>query len=120
MSAQFTPEQMRQVEELGQKVPAAEREALERRWTELMAEVRANTHLDPASPEAQALAERWNAMTAETAAYYQEYPELWSAIGANYRQGAYEGHPNAPQAADFEWLAKVNAARPVQGDAGGA
>jgi hypothetical protein len=113
MEAHYTPEQMKQFEELGKKVPTAEREALERRWTDLMAEVRASTHLDPASPEAQALGERWNAMTAETARYYQEYPELWAAIGDNYRQGAFEGHEHAPQAADFEWIAKVNAARPA-------
>jgi MerR family transcriptional regulator, thiopeptide resistance regulator len=120
MNAYYTPEQMKQFEELGNKVPSAEREALERRWADLMAEVRASTHLDPASPEAQALAERWNLMTAETAAYYQQYPELWSAIGENYRKGSFEGHAQAPQAADFEWIAKVNAARPASGESRGA
>ncbi len=120
MASYYTPEQMQQFEELGKKVPVAEREAVERRWTDLIAEVRASRHLDPASPEAQALAERWNAMTAETARYYQEYPELWAAIGENYRQGSFEGHPQAPQAADFEWIAKVNAARQAPGASSGA
>ena len=115
MASHFTPEQMQQFEELGKKVPVAEREALERRWTDLMAEVRASTHLDPGQPAAQALAERWNAMTAETAQYYQQYPGPWQAIGDNYRQGNFEGHAQAPQAADFEWIAKVNAARRVGG-----
>ena len=40
MASHFTPEQMQQFEELGKQVPVAEREALERRWTDLMAEVR--------------------------------------------------------------------------------
>jgi DNA-binding transcriptional MerR regulator len=120
MEAHYTPEQMKQFEELGRKIPVAEREALERRWTDLIAEVRASTHLDPASPEAQALAERWNAMTAETARYYQEYPELWAAIGANYRKGAFEGRAQAPQLADMEWIGRVNAARSASGESGGA
>jgi DNA-binding transcriptional MerR regulator len=120
MDSYYTPEQMKQWEELGKKVPVEEREAIERRWTALIAEVRANSHLDPASPEAQALADRWNAATADTARYYQEYPELWAAIGENYRQGRFEGHEQAPQQADFAFIERVNAARKARGDAGPA
>ncbi len=120
MDAYYTPEQMKQWEELGRQVPTAEREALEQRWTALMAEVRASRDLDPASSQAQALADRWNALTAETAAYYREYPELWQAIGENYRQGRFEGHAHAPQADEFAFVQRAMAARKAGGEPGGA
>jgi DNA-binding transcriptional MerR regulator len=120
MDAYYTPEQMKQWEELGKKVSVEEREAIERQWTELIAEVRANSHLDPASPRAQELAERWNAATEATARYYREYPELWAAIGENYRQGRFEGHEHAPQRADFAFIEKANAARKARGESGTA
>lgn len=111
MSGQFTPEQMRQFEDLGREIGTAERERIERDWTALIADVRANQHLAPASPEARALADRWNALMTEIQGFYAKYPGLWEAIGENYRQGNFEGHDQAPQAADFEFINRVNAAR---------
>ena len=116
----YTPEQMKQFEELRQDVAPADIQAVEQGWTALLAEVRANRHLDPASPEAQALADRWNALTQETARHFQSKPGLWEAIGENYRQGRFEGHERAPQAEDFAFIQRVNQAREGTGgpDAG--
>jgi DNA-binding transcriptional MerR regulator len=111
MEAHYTPEQMKQFAELAKATPQEEIEAVQQGWTELMAEVRANTNLDPASAEAQALGERWEALTARTMRGYDQYPELKEAIRANYEQGVFEGDPRAPQAADFAFFERVKAAR---------
>jgi DNA-binding transcriptional MerR regulator len=111
MSELFTPEQLQQFAELAERTPAEEMAAIQDGWTALLPEVRASYDLDPASPEAQALAERWDALTARTVRVYESAPELVEALRANYAKGAFEGNPGAPQAADFAFLEKVRAAR---------
>lgn len=111
MAAHYTPEQMRQFAEVAEAAPQAEIEAIEQGWTALLAEIRANHELDPASPEAQALGARADALTERTRSAYARFPELWEAIRQNYEQGAFEGEMRAPQAADFAFLERVKAAR---------
>jgi MerR family transcriptional regulator, thiopeptide resistance regulator len=111
MQQYFTPEQMRQFEELGSKIPPEEIRAIEEGWTTLLAEVRANRDLDPASPKARELADRWDRLHEKTASYYRDYPELWQAIGENYQKGSFEGFDQAPQAEDFAFIERVKAAR---------
>jgi len=106
----FTPEQMKQFEEVGKQVGPEEIRAVEEAWTALLAEVRANRDLDPASPQAQALAQRWDELTERTMRGYQAVPELKQAIADNYKQGHFEGHAHAPQAADIAFLERVKAA----------
>src|SRR6266540_3219671 len=67
-------------------------------WAALLPEIQANRDLDPASPQAQALAQRWDELTERTMRGYQAFPELKQAIGDNYKQGKFEGHAHAPQA----------------------
>jgi DNA-binding transcriptional MerR regulator len=115
----YTPEQMRQFEEVGQQVTPEELEAIHQGWAAVLAEVRANLHLDPASPEAQAIGRRWDELHARTMRPYQAFPELKQAIADNYKKGTFEGHPFAPQAADFAFIERIKAARqPAAGDAG--
>ena len=111
MDKYYTPEQMQQFEELGRKFPTEEREAMEQAWTSLIAEVRANRDLNPASPQAQAFAERWDQLTASLMRAYEGYPELSAAIGENYRQSRFEGHDRAPQQADFAFIERVKQTR---------
>ena len=85
--------------------------AIEEAWTALLAEVRANRDLDPASPQAQALARRWDELTERTMRGYQAFPELKQAIAENYKQGRFEGLAPRPQAADFAFIERVKAAR---------
>ena len=111
MSDLFTSEQLQQFAELAERTPAEEMTAIQDGWSALLPEVRANYGLDPASPEAQALAERWDALTARTMRAYESTPELVEALRANYAKGAFEGNANAPQATDFAFLERVRAAR---------
>lgn len=111
MSELFTPEQLRQFAELAERTPAEEMTAIQDGWSSLLADVRVNYGLDPASPEAQALADRWDALTARTMRAYESTPELVEALRANYAKGAFEGNTHAPQAADFAFLERIRAAR---------
>ncbi len=116
MEAHYTPEQMKQFEAVGEATTPEEIEAIQQEWTELLAEVRANADLDPASVEARALGDRAEALTARTMRGYEPYPELKEAIGANYEKGVFEGDPRAPQAADFAFFERVKAARTSEGN----
>ena len=111
----YTPEQLEQFAEVGRRVGPEEIRAVEQEWTALLAEVRASRDLDPASPQAQALARRWDELTERTMRGYQDFPELKQAIADNYARGHFEGHGQAPQAADFAFIEKVKAARPAAG-----
>lgn len=111
MTELFTPEQMEQFAELAERTPAEEMAAIQDGWSALLPDVRASYDLDPASPEAQALAERWDALTARTVRAYESAPQLVEALRENYAKGAFEGNTQAPQAADFAFLERVRAAR---------
>src|SRR5262249_10940174 len=114
MEKLYTPEQIKQFEQLRKQVSPEEIRAVEEAWTALPAEVRANRDLDPASPKAQALARRWDELTERTMRGYQAFPELKQAIADNYKQGKFEG-TLAPQAADFAFIERVKAARQASG-----
>jgi DNA-binding transcriptional MerR regulator len=111
----YTPEQMKQFEEAAKQFAPEEIRAIEAAWTALLAEVRANRDLDPASPQAQALAQRWDKLLARTKRFYEAFPKLEQAIADNYKQGRFEGFDLAPQAADFAFIERVKAARPPEG-----
>lgn len=111
MDAYYTPEQMTRFEEARRATPQEEIGAIEEGWTALLAEVRAAraADLDPATAEAGALAERWGELSRRTIQHFPD--DLREAIKANYEQGAFEGHHRAPQAEDFAFIARVEAAR---------
>jgi DNA-binding transcriptional MerR regulator len=111
MDMLYTPEQMKHFEEAGKQVGQEEIQAVQDGWSALLQEVRANQHLDPASVEAQSLARRWEELTERTMRGFQAFPDLKQAIGDNYKQGRFEGHPFAPQAADFAFIERAKAAR---------
>ena len=112
LESYYTPAQMKQFADVGKMVGPDEIRAIEEAWTVLLAEVRAKRDLDPASPEAQALGHRWNELSQRTMRGYQPFPELKQAIADNYKQGRFEGHDRAPQAADLAFIERVNAAGP--------
>ncbi len=116
METYYTPEQMKQFEALGRAIPREEIEAIQDGWSALLAEVRANRDLNPADPTAQALAERWDALTERTTRHYQQHPELLEAIRANYERGAFEGTDRAPQQADFAFIERIKEVRPGTAD----
>jgi DNA-binding transcriptional MerR regulator len=116
MDAYYTPEQMTRFAEARQATSPEEIEAIEQGWTALLAEVRAAhaANLDPASAEAGSLADRWVELSRRTVQHFPE--ELRHAIKDNYERGAFEGHDLAPQAADFAFIARVEAARGGAGE----
>jgi DNA-binding transcriptional MerR regulator len=111
MERYYTPEQLKQFAELRDEVPEEERRAVEAGWTALLAEVRANRGLDPASPKARELADCWDGLMERTMAGFQSKPGLWEAIGENYRQGNFDGFEGAAQKEDFDFIARVKEAR---------
>ncbi len=111
MEKYYTAEQMKQFGELGEKLGPDVIRSIEDRWTALITEVRANLDLDPASPEARDLADRWAALSGETMTYYQDHPELVEAMRKNYADGVFEQTEHAPHAEDLAFIERVNRAR---------
>ena len=111
MQEYYTPEQMQQFEELRNQVPPEEIQAVEQGWTALLAELRANRDLDPASPKAQALAERWDQLTQAVVDGFRGNQELLDAVAENYRQDRFVGVEGAPQPEDFAFIERVKEAR---------
>src|SRR5215210_6070773 len=113
MDAYYTPQQMTRFEEACRATPQEEIEAIEEGWAALLAEIRAAraADLDPASAEARALADRWVELSRRTIQHFPD--DLRDAIKANYEQGSFEGHDRAPQAADFAFIARIEAARGI-------
>src|SRR5207302_456210 len=107
----YTPEQMKQFEELRQQVPPDEIRAVEEGWTALLADVRANRDLDPASPEAQELADRWDKLTEAVVQGFRGNQDLLGAIGENYRRDAFRDVEGAPHAEDFAFIERIKQAR---------
>ena len=107
MEKLYTQEEMSQFAELRNESPAEEVAAVEREWTALLADVRASYELNPASPAAKALVERWDALTARTMAHFASKPGLPEAIGRNYEAGAFEDVEGAPRAADMAFIERA-------------
>lgn len=111
MEKWYSPEQMERFAKVAETIPATEIEAIQNEWTMLLADVRANKHLDPRSSEAQALADRWQELTERTTRAYQSDPGLLQVIGEKYREGAFEGDLRMPQQDDFAFIQRVLDAR---------
>jgi DNA-binding transcriptional MerR regulator len=111
MDAYYTPEQMTRFEEARHTTPPEEIAAIERGWSTLLAEIRTAraADLDPASTEAASLADRWGELRRRTIQHFPD--DLQDAIKANYERGAFEGDERAPQAADFAFIERIEAAR---------
>lgn len=101
-------ERQRQWDALGKEVTPEEIKAVERGWAELLGEVRASYALDPASPQAQALDARWDALLAAT---FRGHTELMEGVAAGYQRGEFDAVEGAPRPEDFAFIARVHAAR---------
>jgi len=112
MDSYYTPEQLARFEQLRQQVPAEEIHAVEEGWTALLRDVRANPDLDPASPEAQALADRWDQLTQAVVQSFRGDQQLLGAIAEKYQQDAFRDIEGAPHAEDFAYIQRIKAARP--------
>jgi DNA-binding transcriptional MerR regulator len=112
VSDYYSPEEMKKIfDEIGTKVTPQEIKQIEEQWTVLLGEVRANRDLDPASPQAQALADRWDALSQATFASYPDDPKMRATMAHNYQTGAYTSIPQAPTMEDFAFIERVKKAR---------
>lgn len=103
----YTEEQMAQFEQLGSEVPEKKQKEIESSWAKLTAEVEANLNSDPASDEAQSFLERWDELTSEMQSLYANYPDLWKAIGDNYKAGNFDNQPGAPGTEVWTFIEKA-------------
>jgi DNA-binding transcriptional MerR regulator len=103
----FSEADLKEFAEVGKKYTPEAMAAYQKRWADMIAEVRANLNLDPASEKAQDLGRRWKALLDEA---YGGRPELKSKIAAAYSAGAIPKEHNmiAPEVWDF--IKKVHAA----------
>jgi len=81
----YTEVELKEFAEVGKKYTPEMAKAYERRWAELIAEVKKNLKADPASETAQSLAKRWKDLLNEA---YGDRPELKARIGEAYTAGA--------------------------------
>ena len=103
----FTEEELKKFQELGKKYTPEMMTAYQNRWAALIAEVKNNLGLDPASKKAQDLGKRWTDLFNEV---YGGQPELKAQIAKAYSAGAIPKEYNmiAPEVWDF--IKKVHAA----------
>lgn len=118
MEKYYTPDEMQRFADLRAKGSEEEIEAIQDGWTALLAEVRANPALDPASAEARALADRWDDLTTRVMAGFQGEPALLDKVRENYNSGVFEGNPQVPQAADYAFIDRIRAHRDEPGQDG--
>ena len=91
------------------ETPAEEVKAVDGAWTALLADVRAARSLDPSSPEAKAIAVRWDELLARTMSYYARRPELTEAVARHCAAGGFDETDSAPRPADFGFIRRVKA-----------
>jgi len=108
----FSEADLKKFQEIGTKYTPEQMLAYQDRWTALIAEVKANLGLDPASDKAQDLGRRWKELLNEA---YGGYPELKAKIGQAYTEGAIPKDQNmiAPEVWDF--IKKVHGAGKPKG-----
>lgn len=108
----MTPEERKRLfEELGAEVTPEEIVAVQREWAGLLGDVRASYGLDAASPQAQALADRWDALIQAT---FRGHTDLMEGVAQGYQNGEFTNVEGAPTADDFAFIENVRAARKRQ------
>jgi DNA-binding transcriptional MerR regulator len=103
----FSEADMKQFQEIGQKYTPEQMRAYQDRWTALIAEVKANVGLDPASDKAQDLGRRWKELLNEA---YGGYPELKTKIARAYTEGAFPKNENTIPPEVWDFIKKVHTA----------
>lgn len=106
----FTEEELKEFQEVGKKYTPEMIEHYQRRWKELIEEVKANLRADPASEIAQSLAKRWADLFNEP---YGNKPQLKTRIREAYASGAVpqDYRMFGPEVMDFIKKAQAAAGR---------
>ena len=81
----YSPEELAEFEAIGRNFSPEQLAAYQKKWAELIAEVKSNLKLPPESPVARKLAERWRQLLQEGFAGHET---LLTRISQAYQQGA--------------------------------
>lgn len=108
----FSEADLEKFKEIGKRYPPEAMAAYQERWAALIAEVKRNIGLDPASAEAQDLGKRWTALFNEA---YGGHPELKPKIAEAYRSGAIPKEHNMIDPEVWAFIRKVHEAAPKSG-----
>lgn len=103
----FSEAELKEFAEVGKKYPPEAMAEYQRRWAELMDEVKRNLALDPASDKAQDLGRRWKSLLDEA---YGGHPQLKARIGEAYTAGAIPKEHNMIGPEVWAFIKKVHAA----------
>ena len=111
----FSEKELKQFAEIGKKYTPEMMEAYQRRWAELIDEIKKHLDDDPASPLAQNLAKRWKDLLNEA---YGGYPDLKAKIGQAYTEGAIPDQHKMFDDRVWEFIKKAHAAAKAKEEAG--
>jgi DNA-binding transcriptional MerR regulator len=103
----FTEDELEGFRELGKAYSPEMMADYQKRWAELIAEVKENLGLDPAGKKAQDLGRRWTALFDEV---YGGQPQLKAQIARAYQAGAVPKEYNMIGPEVWDFIKKVHAA----------
>jgi DNA-binding transcriptional MerR regulator len=103
----YTPEEMKEFEEIGRGYTPEQLEAYQKKWAALIEEVKSNLGSDPTLPVGQDLARRWQALFDEA---YGGRPNLRKRIGEAYRSGAVPAEYQMISPEVWEFISKASSA----------
>jgi hypothetical protein len=104
----FTPEELEEFARLGEKFSFKEMAEYQKKWLELIEEIKQNLHLPPESQEAQKLLDRWEKLLDEG---YQGHEELLEKVLRAYSQSAIPAEYNLIEQPVWEFIKKAKAVR---------
>jgi DNA-binding transcriptional MerR regulator len=103
----FTEAELKEFQEIGKKYTPEMMAAYQRRWAELIAEVKKNIKADPAGNVAQSLGKRWKDLLNEA---YGDHPQLRARIAEAYTAGAIPDQHRMFDQEVWEFIKKSHAA----------
>jgi TipAS antibiotic-recognition domain len=108
ISVYYTPEQIRHhAAALARGPHGEELRTLQREWRELLRDVHATLSLPPESPEAQALAARWDAIHERARPVFADNEKLWQSLSRAHLDGQYDDIEDGGHAEDYAFIRRV-------------
>ncbi|HZF10956.1 MAG TPA: MerR family transcriptional regulator [Thermoanaerobaculia bacterium] len=109
MEKYFTTEQLEEIRQRGEQIGPERIRAVEGEWAEILPAVRRamESGTDPASPEVQELARRWQGLVHEFTGGNREIAESVRAVYQHEGPALQNRYGNVPDPAMFEYMAKA-------------
>ena len=103
----YTPEEMKEFEEIGKGYTPQQLEAYQKKWAALIDEVKNSLNTDPGGPVGKDLARRWQALSDEA---YAGHPSLKKRIREAYGSGAVPAEYRMIGPEIWEFISRASAA----------